>query len=83
MRTPIAALVLVFVSSILVACGGEGRTRGPNARVTAVNAASSYPDILFLREERNQGGLEFAAGQQFLYEVGQRLHVGQRALATK
>lgn len=71
MRTPIAALVLVFVSSILAACGGEGRTRGPDTRVVAVNVASSYPPIQLLREERLAGLLDFAGGDEFLYETDQ------------
>ena len=71
MRTRISALVLVVVSSILAACGSEGRSRGPDARVIALHAASSYPQIQFYREQRPQGGLEFGSGQSFLYEVGQ------------
>jgi hypothetical protein len=71
MRTRISALVLVLVSSILAACGSEGRSRGPDARVTALHAASSYPQIQFYREQRLQGGLDFGSGQSFLYEVGQ------------
>jgi hypothetical protein len=71
MRTPIAALILVFVTSFLAACGGEGRSRGPDARVVALNAASNYPTIQFLREERLQSALNFTDAGQFLYEVGQ------------
>jgi hypothetical protein len=76
MRTPISALVLVSVCFLLAACGGEGRSRGPDARVVAINVASSYPPIRFLREERledplQQGGFPFASGGQFLFEVGQ------------
>jgi hypothetical protein len=71
MRTPISALVLVLVSSILAACGGEGRSRGPDARVVAMHSASSYPTLQFYREARLAGALDFAAGNNFLFEVGQ------------
>jgi hypothetical protein len=71
MRTRISALALVLVSSLLAACGGEGRSRGPDVRVTALHAASSYPQIQFYREQRLQGGLDFGAGQSFLYEADQ------------
>jgi hypothetical protein len=71
MRTAISALVLVLVSSILAACGGEGRSRGPDVRVTALHAASSYPSIQFYREQRLQTGLDFGAGESFLYEADQ------------
>jgi hypothetical protein len=71
MRIRISALALVLVSSILAACGSEGRSRGPDARVTALHTASSYPQLQFYREQRLQGGLDFGGGQSFLYEVGQ------------
>jgi hypothetical protein len=71
MRTAISALVLVLVSSVLAACGSDGRTRGPDVRVTALHAASSYPQIRFYREQRLQGALDFGAGQSFLYEADQ------------
>ena len=71
MRTSILVLVLVLVSSILAACGGEGRTRGPSARVVAVHAASSYPQILFQREARSEASLEFGFADESFFEVDQ------------
>ena len=70
MRTPISVLALVLAGSLLAACG-EGRTRGPDARVIAIHAASSYGQILFLREERLANALEFSNGDESFFETGQ------------
>ena len=56
---------------MLAACGNEGRTRGPDARVVAVHAASSYGQLLFLREARVASSLAFAASSESFFEVGQ------------
>ena len=71
MRTTLSILTLVAMSSLLAACGGEGRTRGPDTRVVAVHAASSYPQILFMREERVASSLDFTGGAEVFFEVGQ------------
>jgi hypothetical protein len=36
-----------------------------------LHSASSYPQLQFYREQRLQSGLQFGAGESFLYEVGQ------------
>jgi hypothetical protein len=71
MRSSISALVLVLLTTILAACGSEGRTRGPDTRVVALHVASSFPQIGFLREERVAASLGFTTGNASSFEVGQ------------
>lgn len=65
-----------FTASLLLGCAmtgcnSDGRTSGPSTNVMAVNAAPSFADIGFLREERIAANLPFRGASSFAFEVGQ------------